>query len=126
MVFDLRPLTRDIDGEFLGGDGLDRTRLALDRHELTELPGAAALRVGAPIARSTAVICVGQNYAAHAAESGDPTPTVPIVFFKHPNTIVLDWEVELGVVIGARGSGPGATLRRHRSAGAPPVVDGQR
>jgi 2,4-didehydro-3-deoxy-L-rhamnonate hydrolase len=59
-------------------------------------------------------VCIGQNYAAHAAESGSPPPEHPIVFFKHPNTVVgpydevtipagadtVDWEVELGVVIG--------------------------
>jgi 2-keto-4-pentenoate hydratase/2-oxohepta-3-ene-1,7-dioic acid hydratase in catechol pathway len=64
------------------------------------------------------VLCIGQNYAAHAAESGSPTPTIPILFFKHPNTVVgpyddvilppgateLDWEVELGVVLGSRTS----------------------
>lgn len=80
------------------------------------LEGADAMRVGAPIARPTAVLCVGQNYAAHAAESGDPVPRLPIVFLKYPNTVVgsfddieapvdavaVDWEVELGVVIGRR------------------------
>src|SRR3712207_7654193 len=54
-----------------------------------------------------------RSYAAHAAESGDPPPKHPVIFFKHPNTVVgpfddirrppgaekLDWEVELGVVI---------------------------
>src|SRR5690606_11059759 len=73
-------------------------------------------RVGAPIARPGAVLCIGQNYAAHAAESGSPPPQTPILFFKHPNTVVgpydevaiprgstrTDWEVELGVVIGKR------------------------
>jgi 2-keto-4-pentenoate hydratase/2-oxohepta-3-ene-1,7-dioic acid hydratase in catechol pathway len=63
-------------------------------------------------------VCVGQNYAAHAAESGAEPPSVPIVFFKHPNTVVgpdddvplppgateLDYEVELAVVIGRRAS----------------------
>jgi 2,4-diketo-3-deoxy-L-fuconate hydrolase len=115
-AFDLRPITADIDGRFLGGDGLARVRAAIDAGTLEALPGAATLRVGAPIARPTAVLCIGQNYAAHAAESGDAPPTVPILFFKHPNTVVgpfddvaippgavtVDWEVELGVVIGKR------------------------
>jgi 2-keto-4-pentenoate hydratase/2-oxohepta-3-ene-1,7-dioic acid hydratase in catechol pathway len=34
------------------------------------------------------VLCIGQNYAAHAAESGDAPPAVPVLFFKHPNTVV--------------------------------------
>jgi 2-keto-4-pentenoate hydratase/2-oxohepta-3-ene-1,7-dioic acid hydratase in catechol pathway len=76
----------------------------------------SGLRVGAPVARPGAMICIGQNYAAHAAESGAAPPTTPIVFFKHPNTVVgpyddvlipphsekTDWEVELAVVIGRR------------------------
>ena len=114
VVHDLRPLTADIDGSFLESDGLRRARdLAA---ELPVLEGARELRVGPPIARPGAVLCIGQNYAAHAAESGNAAPTVPILFFKHPNTVVgpfddihvppraekIDWEVELGVVIGTR------------------------
>ncbi|RZT12952.1 2-keto-4-pentenoate hydratase/2-oxohepta-3-ene-1,7-dioic acid hydratase in catechol pathway [Kribbella sp. VKM Ac-2569] len=112
-VHDLSPLTADIDGAFLAADGIARTRAAL---EAGELPVAVTegLRVGAPIARPGAVVCIGQNYAAHAAESGAEPPKQPIVFFKHPNTVVgayddvlvprgsakTDWEVELAVVIG--------------------------
>ncbi|HET8866803.1 MAG TPA: fumarylacetoacetate hydrolase family protein [Agrococcus sp.] len=113
---DLRGITGDIDGAFLGGDGVERAKAALTAGELPELEGAERMRVGAPIARPTAVLCIGQNYAAHAAESGDSPPEVPILFFKHPNTVVgpmddvaippsaatVDWEVELGVVIGTR------------------------
>lgn len=115
-ALDLRPITADIDGAFLGGDGIARTRAAIEAGTLQQLPDAATLRIGAPIARPTAVLCIGQNYAAHAAESGDAPPSVPILFFKHPNTVVgpfddvsippgatkVDWEVELGVVIGKR------------------------
>jgi 2,4-diketo-3-deoxy-L-fuconate hydrolase len=66
------------------------------------------------VAKPAAVVCIGRNYAAHAAESGSAPPERPIVFFKHPNTVVgpdddvlvppgaakLEWEVELAVVIG--------------------------
>ena len=117
VVYDLRPLTADIDGAFLAADGIGRAREAA-RSSLAVLPDAAELRVGAPIARPMAVLCIGQNYAAHAAESGNAAPTTPILFFKHPNTVVggyddlvlprgsakVDWEVELGVVIGKRAS----------------------
>jgi len=116
VVYDLRSLTDDIDGAFLAADGIGRAREAA--RSLPVLADAAQLRVGAPIARPMAVLCIGQNYAAHAAESGNDAPTTPIVFFKHPNTIVggfddlvlpkgstqVDWEVELGVVIGKRAS----------------------
>lgn len=112
--FDLRPITADIDALFLAGDWTSRTSAALDSGALPVVADAARLRVGAPIARPGAVICIGQNYAAHAAESGNLPPKQPIIFFKHPNTIVgpyddvtiprgatkVDWEVELAVVIG--------------------------
>lgn len=113
---DLRPLTSDVNGEFLAGDFRARVAAARDAGELPELPGAAELRIGAPIARPSAVICIGMNYAAHAAESGSEPPTIPIIFLKTPNTVVgpndavtiprgsekTDWEVELGIVIGTR------------------------
>ncbi|TDD55061.1 FAA hydrolase family protein [Kribbella antibiotica] len=112
-VYDLSPLTADIDGAFLASDGIARTRAALEAGALTAA-SADGLRVGAPIARPGAVVCIGMNYAAHAAESGSAPPKQPIVFFKHPNTVVgpydevlvprgsvkTDWEVELAVVIG--------------------------
>ncbi|MEV0696892.1 fumarylacetoacetate hydrolase family protein [Saccharopolyspora sp. NPDC050389] len=118
-VFELSPITDDIDGDFLAGDGIQRARAALAAGELPAVDDAGdgtGLRVGAPIARPMAVLCIGQNYAAHAAESGSAPPEVPILFFKHPNTVVgpydevliprgaeqTDWEVELGVVIGRR------------------------
>ncbi|GAA3657336.1 fumarylacetoacetate hydrolase family protein [Microbacterium marinilacus] len=114
--YDLRGVTTDIDGAFLSDGGPGRVARALSEGALPVLDGAAELRVGAPIARPQAVLCIGQNYAAHAAESGDTPPAVPILFFKHPNTVVgpfddvrippgaerVDWEVELGVVIGTR------------------------
>jgi 2,4-diketo-3-deoxy-L-fuconate hydrolase len=113
--FDLTPLTADVDGDFLAADGPARARVAAEAGELAEVD-VAGLRVGAPVARPGAVVCIGQNYAAHAAESGAEPPTQPVIFFKHPNTVVgpdddvelppgaekLDWEVELGVVIGRR------------------------
>lgn len=117
--YDLRALTPDIDGDFLasGPEKMNRhVREALDEGKLNTVENAEGARIGPPIARPTAVICIGQNYAAHAAESGSPPPEVPIIFFKHPNTVVgpfddvlippgaetVDWEVELGIVIGRR------------------------
>ena len=113
-TFDLTPITDDIDGSFLARDGVDRARHALAQRRL-EPVDVSGVRVGAPVARPTAVVCVGQNYAAHAAESGAAPPAEPIIFFKHPNTVVgpddrivvpaeaarVDWEVELAVVIGS-------------------------
>ncbi len=117
-TYDLSGITADIDGVFLESGGLDTARRALLTGQLPVLPDAGALRIGAAIARPSAVICIGQNYAAHAAESGSEPPTSPIIFLKTPNTVVgpndialiprtsvkTDWEVELGVVVKHRAS----------------------
>ncbi|MFK0239263.1 fumarylacetoacetate hydrolase family protein [Microbacterium sp. NPDC090281] len=113
VVYDLAPLTAEIDGAFLAAGGIARVRDALARGELADAD-VEGLRIGAPVARPTAVVCIGQNYAAHAAESGSEPPEHPVIFFKHPNTVVgpndivllppgaekVDWEVELAIVIG--------------------------
>jgi 2-keto-4-pentenoate hydratase/2-oxohepta-3-ene-1,7-dioic acid hydratase in catechol pathway len=115
--FDLATMTGDLDGEFFAGGGIDAVRRALGAGSLPEVAPPAG-RIGAPIARPSAVMCIGMNYAEHAAESGSAPPEHPVLFYKAPNTIVgpydpiviprgstkTDWEVELGVVIGARAS----------------------
>jgi 2,4-didehydro-3-deoxy-L-rhamnonate hydrolase len=117
-TYDLRAITADLDSAFFAGGGIEAARRALARGELPELPGAEGMRVGAPLARPGAVICIGLNYTAHAAESGAPPPEHPVVFLKTPNTVGgpddpvaiprgstrTDWEVELGVVIGRHAS----------------------
>ena len=119
VLWDLSPLTPDIDGEFLASGGLDAAAEAVSAGGLPIIDDPAdgtGVRIGAPVARPQAVICIGMNYAAHAAESGSPPPTRTVIFFKHPNTVVgpfdevlippgstkTDWEVELAVVIGVR------------------------
>lgn len=118
QYFDLRAVTADIDGAFWSAQGAERVARALQRGELPQVHDAQALRVGAPVARPQALLCIGLNYAAHAAESGMPAPQQPVLFFKHPNTLAgpndavavprgatrIDWEVELAVVIGQRAS----------------------
>ncbi len=115
--FSLTALTNDIDGGFLASDGIDRTREALDKGELPEI-SPEGLRIGAPVARPGAVVAIGLNYTAHAAESGAAPPEVPVVFLKPTNTIAgpfdaapippssekYDWEVELAIVIGKEAS----------------------
>lgn len=105
--YDLSPVTSDIDPGFLGRGGVSTVS------GLAEID-IAGQRVGAPISRPGVVACIGQNYAAHAAESGANPPEQPIIFYKAPNTVVgpddpvliprgsvkTDWEVELAVVIG--------------------------
>lgn len=112
-LLDLSGLTGDIDGPFLSGGGIERARAAAEAGELPLLD-AAGQRVGAPVARPGKVVCIGLNYADHAAESGLDAPGEPVVFFKANNTVVgpdddvliplgstkTDYEVELAVVIG--------------------------
>ena len=111
-VYDLRGIVADIDAAALAPESLRRIA---DAHPPL-LANAADLRIGAPITRPSAIVCIGMNYAAHAAESGSQPPTIPIMFLKTPNTVggpddavdipklsqKTDWEVELGVVIGTR------------------------
>ena len=113
--YDLRSVTADIDGAFLAGDGLARAAAALAAGSLPMLDGAADLRVAAPIVQPTKIVCVGLNYRDHAEETGAAIPAEPVLFMKDPSTLggafdeVLiprkslktDWEVELGIVIGA-------------------------
>lgn len=126
--YSLEQVAKDVDADFWESDGPGRAAAALAAGELAELPAEGA-RIGAPIARPSSVICVGMNYAAHAAESGSAPPSVPIIFHKAPNTVAgpfdtvaiprgstkTDWEVELGVVIGRRASylGSPAQARDH-------------
>ncbi|WP_216205270.1 fumarylacetoacetate hydrolase family protein [Amycolatopsis aidingensis] len=116
-TYDLSGLTGDLDGQFFAADGLVAVRKLAAAGDLPEL-AVAPTRVGPPIARPGAVIGIGLNYAAHAAESGSPRPESPVMFLKTPNTVGgptdavavppgslrMDWEVELGVVIGKRAS----------------------
>jgi 2,4-didehydro-3-deoxy-L-rhamnonate hydrolase len=124
--YDLSPLCDDIDGSFLADDGITRARGAVAAGELHTLD-VAGLRVGAPVGRPQSIVCIGQNYAAHAAEMGAAPPSSPVLFLKHPNTLVgpdddvlvppraerVDWEAELAVVIGRRArylESPGAAM----------------
>ena len=113
---DARSIVDDYTGTALGGGAIDDLRAALAAGSLSELPGADSMRVGAPVARPGAVLCIGLNYAAHAAESGVAPPESPVLFLKTPNTVAgpfdgvdiprrstkTDWEVELAIVIGTR------------------------
>lgn len=109
---DVSTLTADFDRAFFASGGIERLRAA----DLTALPVLGDdLRVGAPIARPGNVLCVGLNYIDHANESNMAIPAEPVLFNKAPNAVVgpnddvimprratkVDWEVELGVVIGS-------------------------
>jgi ureidoglycolate lyase len=110
---DLSDLIKDVDGAALGEESLARLA-SIDPASLPMVKGAP--RIGACVARPLNFVCIGMNYADHAAEIGAPIPAEPIVFLKSlsaysgPNDDVriprgsskTDWEVELGVIIGAK------------------------
>ncbi|OOY08690.1 fumarylacetoacetate hydrolase family protein [Thioclava sp. F36-7] len=111
VIRDLSGQVADIGGAVLSDDGLAAIG-SLDASELPVVPDGT--RLGAPVAGIGKMICIGLNYADHAAESGSQVPPEPLIFMKAtsaiqgPNDpIVLprgseqtDWEVELGIVIG--------------------------
>lgn len=110
-IRDLTGIVDDIAGTTLLPDELQRLR-ELDPQALPELP--ADLRIGPCVGNVGKFICVGLNYADHAAESGLDVPKEPVIFMKATsaicgpnddiiiprNSLKTDWEVELGVVIG--------------------------
>ncbi|WP_439501441.1 fumarylacetoacetate hydrolase family protein [Aminobacter ciceronei] len=117
-VRDLSRHVDDIAGDVLTPEGLARLR-TLDIETLPLVAGTPQqdLRLGACVGRIGKFICIGLNYADHAAETGAAIPAEPIVFNKWTSAIVgpnddveiprnsvkTDWEVELGVVIGKPG-----------------------
>lgn len=114
----LRDIVSDINGATLSTETLQRIH-ALD---LSSLPlvttDSSTVRLGACVANVGKFICIGLNYADHAAESGMPIPKEPEVFTKATSAISgpndnivkpknsdkLDWEVELAIVIGKHAS----------------------
>jgi 2,4-diketo-3-deoxy-L-fuconate hydrolase len=112
---DLSGVIGDITPDLLSPEGLQRLART-DPAGLPKVPHAA--RLGVPLTGISKIVCVGLNYADHAAEAGMKIPKEPILFLKAlsaltgPNdditvprgSIKTDWEVELGVVIGTRAS----------------------
>lgn len=112
VIRDLSAVIGDLDPSTLTLDGLAALR-ALDPASLPAAP--ADVRLGPCVAKPGKFVCIGLNYADHAAESGLPIPEEPVVFMKAtsalsgPNDPIikprgstqLDWEVELAFVVGA-------------------------
>ena len=102
----------DWDHDFFQNAGLADLQALIDREgtSLPEVPDDA--RWGAPMARPGLIMCIGLNYSDHAKEAGMAIPSEPLLFGKATNTISgpyddvpmppgeVDWEVELGVVVG--------------------------
>lgn len=114
-IRDLSTLINDLDGAALATENLARIAAC----DIQSLPIVTEpVRIGPCVAKVGKFICIGLNYADHAAESGLAVPSEPVVFMKATSAITgpndpvikprnstkLDWEVELGVVIGKHAS----------------------
>jgi 2-keto-4-pentenoate hydratase/2-oxohepta-3-ene-1,7-dioic acid hydratase in catechol pathway len=112
-IRDLSSVVPDIAGDALSASGLARIRNAA----ISNLPVVpSGTRIGPCVGKVGNLIAIGLNYADHAAEAGMPIPKEPIIFNKAPNCICgpnddtmipkdstkLDYEIELGIVIGSR------------------------
>ncbi|KUJ77196.1 fumarylacetoacetate hydrolase family protein [Ruegeria profundi] len=118
-VRDLSGVVPDIAGEALSPDSLSKLA-KLDPESLPRVEGIPQqdLRLGACVGNIGKYVCIGLNYADHAEEAGMPIPEEPIIFNKWTSAVVgpnddiqvprgsvkTDWEIELGVVIGAPGT----------------------
>ena len=112
-VRSLEGIVPDIAGDVLTPEGLARIA-ALDP---AQLPAVTVDRIGPCVGQVGKFLCIGLNYADHAAESGLPIPEEPVIFTKTTSSIIgpdddiqiprgstkTDWEVELGIVIGKGG-----------------------
>lgn len=120
--------------DFLHGDFWSKTRALLaDTPSRTSsaLVERKCVRLGAPVPRPGLIVCVGLNYKDHADEQGDAYPVAPLLFCKAPGAACgpddeiiypegvtkLDYEVELGVIIGR-------TARKVPAAAASSVIAG--
>lgn len=111
VLRDLSGAVSDINGDMLG-DASIATLRALDASTLPAVEGSP--RLGACVNDIGKFLCIGLNYSDHAAESNLPIPEHPILFYKATSAVVgpnddiyrprnstqMDWEVELGIVIG--------------------------
>lgn len=115
---DVSAFGSDYDEAFFGNDGIEKLSAWLKENESSCPVIDDNERLGAPLARPSKIVCVGLNYAQHAAEAGMEIPKEPVLFFKSttalvgPNDDVIipkgsektDWEVELAIVIGKKAS----------------------
>lgn len=108
----------DYDENFFGNNGIEKLQEWLKEHQVNCPIIDNDVRLGSPLVRPSKLVCVGLNYAQHAAEAGMEVPKEPVLFFKSTTAIVgpyddvimpkgstkTDWEVELAIVIGKKAS----------------------
>ncbi len=115
---DVSTFGEDYTEQFFETDGIERLEKWLKTNESKCAQVSEETRLGSPICRPSKLVCIGLNYAKHAAEAGMKVPSEPVLFFKSTTAIVgpnddvvipkgstkTDWEVELAVVMGKKAS----------------------
>ena len=115
---DISSFINDYDENFFYKIGIEKLRNWLNKNKEKCPIIDNNIRIGPPISRPSKIVCVGLNYAKHAAESGMDIPDEPVLFFKSSSAITgpydpiiipknsskTDWEVELAIVIGRKAS----------------------
>ena len=116
--YDVSAFGQDVTEDFFGNDGLNKLKVWFEANKASCPTVDKEVRWASAIARPSKIICIGLNYADHAAESNMAAPSEPVVFFKSTTALVgpnddlvipkgsekTDWEVELAVVIGKKTS----------------------
>lgn len=116
QVMDAGKVAPDFDERFFAGGGLGRLREWVEGGMPGGVGVSGVVKRLAPVARPSKIVCVGQNYAAHAAEMGQSPPEEPVLFMKAssswsgPDEVVLvppgaeklDYEVELAIILEKR------------------------
>lgn len=115
---DVSAFGEDYNEKFFATNGITRLQEWLQSNADSCPEVSADVRLASCVARPSKIICIGLNYAKHAAESGAAVPQEPVVFFKATtalcgpndnviiprNSVKTDWEVELAIVIGKKAS----------------------
>jgi 2,4-didehydro-3-deoxy-L-rhamnonate hydrolase len=118
IIYDASSFGEDYNEQFFENDGLNRLQqfIEMNKGQLPQL--STEVRLAAPLARPSKIVCIGLNYADHAKETGAAIPAEPVIFMKSTTALVgpnddimiprdsqkTDWEVELAVVIGKKAS----------------------
>lgn len=118
IKYDTSGFGEDYNEAFFENDGLERLQQYVEEHKDSLQVIGEDVRLDAPVARPSKIICIGLNYADHAKETNATVPGEPVIFMKAstswqgPNDAIMiprgsektDWEVELAIVIGKKAS----------------------
>lgn len=116
--YDVSGFIQDYNEHFFANGGIPHLAFMIEQHKSMLPVVPDEVRIGAPTARPSKIVCIGLNYAKHAKETNAAIPKEPIIFFKSTtsftgpfddvtipkNSVKTDWEVELAFVIEKKAS----------------------